>query len=277
MKGRVRYSIVIPAYNEERRIGTTLDHIMKYVAERNVRAEVIVVDDGSSDRTADVVQWYRRKSYRVKLVRIPHQGKGSAVRRGVQAAHGQIIFLCDADMHAGFGECEKLEAALLAGADVAIGSRWVEHSDSVETQPLYRRASSRVFNICTQRLLGLRFYDTQCGLKAFTRDAAKDLFAYQSIDGWGFDPELLFVASRLGFQVAEVPIKLVHDYSSSKFRPVQDGFVTFKELFQILWRDLLGSYPRPMPAPAVVATAAAVAAAESTLTALPQAGSQKAA
>jgi len=277
MKGRIRYSIVIPAYNEERRIGTTLDHIMKYVAERNVRAEVIVVDDGSSDRTADVVQWYRRKSYRVKLVRIPHQGKGSAVRRGVQAAHGQIIFLCDADMHAGFGECEKLEAALLAGADVAIGSRWVEHSDSVETQPLYRRASSRVFNMCTQRLLGLRFHDTQCGLKAFTRDAAKDLFAYQSIDGWGFDPELLFVASRLGFQVAEVPIKLVHDYSSSKFRPVQDGFVTFKELFQILWRDLLGSYPRPMPAPAVVATAAAVAAAESTLTALPQTGSQKAA
>jgi glycosyltransferase involved in cell wall biosynthesis len=277
MKGRIRYSIVIPAFNEERRIGTTLDHIMKYVSERNVRAEIIVVDDGSSDRTADVVMWYRRKTYRVKLVRIPHSGKGSAVRRGVQAAHGQFIFLCDADMHAGFAECEKLEAALLAGADVAIGSRWVEHCDSLDTQPLYRRASSRVFNLCTQRLLGLRFHDTQCGLKAFTRDVAKDLFAYQSIDGWGFDPELLFVASRLGYRVVEVPIKLVHDYSSSKFRPVQDGFVTFKELFQILWRDLLGSYPRPMPAPAVVATAAAVAAAETTLTPLPHTGSQKAA
>jgi hypothetical protein len=87
----------------------------------------------------------------------------------------------------------------------------------------------------------------------------------------------LFVASRLGYRVAEVPIKLIHDYSSSKFRPVQDGFVTFKELFQILWRDLLGSYPRPMPAPAVVATAAAVAAAETSLTPLPQTGSQKAA
>ena len=112
MKGRIRYSIVIPAFNEERRIGATLEHIMKYVAERNVRAEIIVVDDGSTDRTADVVLWYRRKTYRIKLLRIRHQGKGSAVRRGVQAAHGQFIFLCDADMHEGFGECEKLEAAL---------------------------------------------------------------------------------------------------------------------------------------------------------------------
>ena len=277
MKARIRYSIVIPAYNEERRIATTLEHVMKYVAERNVRAEIIVVDDGSRDRTADVVMWYRRKTYRVKLLRLEHQGKGSAVRAGVNAAHGQIILLCDADMHAGFAECEKLEAALLAGADVAIGSRWVEHSESTDTQPLYRRASSRVFNLCTQRLLGLKFHDTQCGLKAFTREAAKELFSHQSIDGWGFDPELLFVAARLGYQVAEVPIKLHHDYSSSKFRPVHDGFITFKELFQILWRDLLGSYPRPMPAPAVVATATAVATAEKTLTAVTEAGTREAA
>jgi glycosyltransferase involved in cell wall biosynthesis len=256
MKGRIRYSIVIPAYNEERRIAATLDQAMKFVAERNVRSEIIVVDDGSTDRTAEVVMWYRRKTYRVKLLRLSHQGKGSAVRAGVNAAHGQIVFLCDADMHAGFTECEKLEAALLAGADIAIGSRWVENSESTDTQPLYRRVSSRVFNLCTQRLLGLRFHDTQCGLKGFTREAAKELFAYQSIDGWGFDPELLFVAMRLGYGVVEVPIKLQHDYSSSKFRPVHDGFVTFKELFQILWRDLLGSYPRPVPASAAVATTA---------------------
>jgi glycosyltransferase involved in cell wall biosynthesis len=278
MKGQFRYSIVIPAYNEERRIANTLDHIMNYVAERNVRAEIIVVDDGSTDRTGNLVIWYRRKATcRLKLLRLPHQGKGSAVRHGVNAAQGQFIFLCDADMHAGFAESEKLEAALLAGADIAIGSRWVEHSESADTQPLYRRASSRVFNVCTQRLLGLKFHDTQCGLKAFTREVAKDLFAYQTIDGWGFDPELLFVAARLGFRVAEVPIKLQHDYSSSKFRPVHDGFVTFKELFHIMWRDLLGSYPRPMPAPAVVATAAAVAAAEKTLTPITDTGRTEAA
>jgi len=260
MKGRIRYSIVIPAYNEERRIAATLECAMKFVSERKTRGEIIVVDDGSTDRTAEVVMWYRRKTYRVKLLRLEHQGKGSAIRAGVNAAHGQIVFLCDADMHDGFAECEKLEAALLAGADIAIGSRWVENCESTDTQPLYRRVSSRAFNFCTQRLLGLRFHDTQCGLKAFTRDAAKDLCTYQSIDGWGYDPELLFVASRLGYNAVEVPIKLYHDYSSSKFRPVQDGFVTFKDLFQILWRDLLGSYPRPMPAPAAVSAAAAGAA-----------------
>jgi dolichyl-phosphate beta-glucosyltransferase len=277
MKGQIRYSIVIPAFNEERRIATTLDHIMRYAAERNVRTEIVVVDDGSTDRTGHVVAWYRRRTTcRVKLLRTTHQGKGSAVRHGVNAAQGQIIFLCDADMHAGFAESEKLEAALLAGADIAIGSRWVEHSESADTQPLYRRASSRVFNVCTQRLLGLKFHDTQCGLKAFTRETAKELFAYQSIDGWGFDPELLFVAARLGYKVAEVPIKLQHDYSSSKFRPVHDGFITFKELFHILWRDLLGSYPRPMPAPAGVATAAAVAA-EKSLTPLAEPGRSEAA
>jgi glycosyltransferase involved in cell wall biosynthesis len=254
MKGRVRYSVVIPAFNEERRIPATLDHVMRYIAERNVRGEIIVVDDGSTDRTAQLVMSYRRKTCRVKLLRWQHQGKGSAVRRGVQAAHGQIVFLCDADMHEGFAECEKLEAALLAGADIAIGSRWVEYSES--TQPFYRRISSRVFNLCTQRLLGLKFRDTQCGLKAFTRDAARDLCEYQSINGWGYDPELLFVAMRLGYRVAEVAIKLDHDYTSSKFRAVQDGFITFKDLFQILWRDLLGSYPRPMPAQAAVSGSA---------------------
>jgi glycosyltransferase involved in cell wall biosynthesis len=259
MKGRVRYSIVIPAYNEERRIAATLERVVKYIAERNVRSEIIVVDDGSTDRTAQIVMGYRRRSYRVKLLRLQHQGKGSAVRRGVSVAHGEIIFLCDADMHEGFAECEKLEAALLAGADIAIGSRWVQKCES-NRQPLYRRASSRVFNLCTQRLLGLKFHDTQCGLKAFTRDAAKDLCGYQSINGWGYDPELLFVAVRLGYRVAEVAIKLEHDYRSSKFRPVQDGFITFKDLFQILWRDMLGNYPRPMRAPAGVAAAPAPAA-----------------
>ncbi len=271
MKARIRYSIVIPAFNEEHRIAATLDRAMQFLAEHSQRGEIIVVDDGSSDRTVEVVMWYRRKSYRVKLLRLPHEGKGSAVRRGVNAAHGEIIFLCDADMHEGFAECEKLEAALLAGADIAIGSRWVEKFESADTQPFYRRASSRLFNFCTQRLLGLRFHDTQCGLKAFTRDAARQLFAYQTIDGWGFDPELLFVAMRLGYKVAEVPVKLEHDYSSSKFRPIHDGIVTFQELFHILWRDLLGSYPRPVPAPV------AVAAAEPVLEPLPEAGGREAA
>jgi glycosyltransferase involved in cell wall biosynthesis len=260
---RVRYSIVIPAYNEEHRISATLEHVLKYLGERNLRGEIIVVDDGSTDRTADIVLWYRRKTYRVKLIRLQHQGKGSAVREGVNAAHGEIVFLCDADMNAGFDECEKLETALLQGADVAIGSRWIGNEECLQSQPLYRRAAGRVFNFLTQRLLGLAFRDTQCGLKAFTKDAAKDLFSYQTIDGWGFDPELLFLARRLGFRVEEVSIRLVHDYRMSRFRPVIDGTHTFLELFQIFWRDVRGSYPRPAPpAPAPAAAAEQVFVAE---------------
>ncbi len=254
MKGTIRYSVVIPAYNEERRIAATLEHVVNHLGERGGKAEIIVADDGSRDRTAEVVLWYRRKLRRVKLLRLPHQGKGSAVRHGLNAAHGQIIFQCDADMHEGFGESEKLETALLGGADIAIGSRWMEPIESAGTQPWYRRTSSRLFNLCTHQLLGLNFHDTQCGLKAFTHDAAKELCAHQSIDGWGYDPELLFVATRLGFKIAEVPIRLRHDYASSRFRPVHDGVITFGDLFQILWRDLRGGYPRPVQARAPAAT-----------------------
>ncbi|MGI9104557.1 MAG: dolichyl-phosphate beta-glucosyltransferase [Terriglobales bacterium] len=274
---RLRYSIVIPAYNEERRIAATIEHILKQIAERNVRAEIIVVDDGSSDRTASVVLWYRRKTYKVKLLRVEHQGKGSAVRHGVNAAHGEIIFLCDADMHEAFEEAEKLEAALLLGADIAIGSRWVGEVKSVDTQPLYRRVCGRIFNFMTHTILGLNYRDTQCGLKAFTRDAARELFAYQTIDGWGFDPELLFVARRLGYKVAEVGITLQHDYSSSKFRPLHDGFITFKELFQILWRDMMGAYPRPAPETAAVQVAKAAGVGEQVLSPLPESGTREAA
>jgi glycosyltransferase involved in cell wall biosynthesis len=206
------------------------------------------VDDGSTDRTSDIVLWYRRKTSRVKLFTIPHRGKGSAVRYGVAHAHGEFVFLCDADLKDGVTQLDKLETALMAGADVAIGSRWVEKSVGIETQPRYRRVSSRVFNFCAHNLLGLHFKDTQCGLKAFTREAAQTLFEHQSIEGWGFDPELLLLAHRFGFNVAEVPIELAHDYATSRFRPVRDGIVTFKELFSIIVRDAVGAYPRTIAA-----------------------------
>lgn len=250
---RVRYSIVVPAFNEERRIATTLDCLLQHYSDRSSKVEILVCDDGSTDRTADVVLWYRRKTYRVKLFRLPHGGKGAAVRHGVAHAHGDFVFLCDADLKDGVSQLDKLETALMAGADVAIGSRWVESNTSVETQPLYRRVSSRVFNFFAHGLLGLRFKDTQCGLKAFTRDAAQSLFEHQRIDGWGFDPELLLIAQRFGYQVSEVPIELAHDYSTSRFRPVRDGINTFTELFRIVVRDAMGAYPKPVTAPTVAA------------------------
>lgn len=249
---RVRYSIVVPAFNEERRIATTLDCLLQHFGDRASRVEILVVDDGSTDRTADVVLWYRRKTYRVKLLQMPHAGKGAAVRHGVENAHGEFIFLCDADLKDGVAQLEKLETALMTGADIAIGSRWVEHKVSIDTQPLYRRVSSRVFNFCAHNLLGLHFQDTQCGLKAFTREAAQTLFEHQSINGWGFDPELLLIARRFGYHVAEIPIELQHDYSTSRFRPLRDGITTFTELFSIVLRDALGAYPNGVNVPAAL-------------------------
>lgn len=244
---RIRYSIVIPAFNEENRISATLDQILKFFAERGTKGEIVVVDDGSTDSTADIVQRYRRRTYRTKLFRLQHRGKGWAVRHGVRHAHGEFVFLCDADLNNGVAELEKLETALMRGADVAIGSRWVGSSESVRSQPFYRRVSGRFFNFLTQRLLGLEFKDTQCGLKAFTREAAHALFPHQSVSGWGFDPELLFLAQRMGFRVEEVGIELHHDYETSRFRPVRDGARAFAELFRIFARDFAGYYPRPVP------------------------------
>jgi dolichyl-phosphate beta-glucosyltransferase len=259
---RVRYSIVVPAFNEERRIATTLDCLLQHFEDRASRLEILVVDDGSTDRTSEVVLWYRRKTYRVKLLKIPHGGKGAAVRHGAAHAHGEFVFLCDADLKDGVSQLSKLEMALMAGADVAIGSRWVGLETKVISQPLYRRVSSRIFNFCAHGLLGLHFKDTQCGLKAFTRDAAQALFEHQSIDGWGFDPELLLIAHRFGYRVTEVPIELDHDYATSRFRPFRDGITTFRELFSIVLRDAVGAYPRAVKAtvPVVQAPAGEISA-----------------
>jgi glycosyltransferase involved in cell wall biosynthesis len=241
---RVRNSIIVPAFNEESRIAITLDCLLQMYGDRVSKVEILVVDDGSTDRTADVVLKYRRKTYRVKLIQVPHRGKGAAVRHGVSQARGEFVFLCDADLKQGVSQLERLETALMSGADVAIGSKWAGLKVSVETQPLYRRISGRVFNLCATGLLGLRFKDTQCGLKAFTREAAQTLCEYQRIDGWGFDPELLLIAQRLGYRVTEVPIELEHDYSTSRFRPLLDGIAAFTELFGIVLRDAIGAYPR---------------------------------
>lgn len=257
----IRRTIVVPAFNEERRIATTLDCLLQHYGEGEGQTEILVVDDGSTDRTAEVVLWYNRKAGAVNLLRVPHGGKGAAVRHGVAHAQGTLVFLCDADLKDGVTQLDKLEAALVAGADVAIGSRWVEAAANAQSQPIFRRICSRIFNLFAHRMLGLHFKDTQCGLKAFTNSAAHAMFQRQSIDGWGFDPELLLIASRFGYRVAEVAIELPHDYSTSRFRPIRDGITTFKELFAIVLRDAAGAYPAASTTPEPeVATAVATGA-----------------
>ena len=250
-----RCSFVIPTYNEALRLQPTLAAIAKLSASSLGSCEIIIADDGSTDLTADVALAFRAPLCHIRVLRLPHRGKGFAIRRGVSHANGEIVFLCDADLHESVGEVLCLEESLRRGAEIAIGSRWLDHFNYLRAQPFYRRASSRLFNLIAGRLLALPFKDTQCGLKALTRTAAARVFPSLSLDGWGYDAELIHVALALGMRVEEVGLRLVHDYHSSHFRPLTDGWTTLFELFEIRWNDLRGAYaraatePSPCPAP----------------------------
>src|SRR5664279_6736 len=188
-----KYSIVIPAYNEAARIGKTLTAVLDCVHQRNWSAEVIVVNDGSTDSTAEIVRRFARLDPVLVLLENPgNRGKGYSVRHGILAGQGEILMFTDADLSSPIEEAELLFAAIEEGADIAIGSRWLERSRQTIKQPLYRRFFGRCFNAVTRSFIRLPFADTQCGFKAFTREAAHTVFGLQRIERWGFDPELLF-------------------------------------------------------------------------------------
>lgn len=239
---RRRCSFVIPAYNEARRLLPTLNAIAQLSASHLGRCEIVVVDDGSTDSTLEVARGFRAPLCRLRVLHVPHRGKGFAVRRGVHLAQGEIILLCDADLHDGVREVVSLEAALRGGADIAIGSRWLNHLDCAHSQPLYRRIPSRLFNKLAGSLMGLPFKDTQCGLKALTRRAARRVFPLLCLDGWGYDIEMIHVALTLGLRVEEVDLRLIHEYRDSHLRPIADGWATLWELFRIRRNHLHGVY-----------------------------------
>jgi glycosyltransferase involved in cell wall biosynthesis len=239
---RRRCSFVIPAYNEARRLPATLDAIAELSASSLGKCEIIVVDDGSTDSTVEVARSFRAPLCRLRVLRVPHRGKGYAIRRGTHLAHGEMVVLCDADLHDSVHEVVRLEAALRRGADIAIGSRWMTHLDCLRSQPLYRRISSRLFNRVAGRLIALPFKDTQCGLKALTRRAARRVFPLLSMNGWGYDIEMIHVALTLGLRVEEVDLRLVHEYRDSHVRPIADGWATLWELVRIRRNHLQGAY-----------------------------------
>jgi dolichyl-phosphate beta-glucosyltransferase len=235
-------SIVIPAYNESARLGATLDRILDFIRERAWSAEVIVVDDGSCDHTADLVRDYAGKNTIVRLVQNPgNRGKGYSVRNGVLNAHGAIILFTDADLSSPIEEAPKLLGALEAGADVAIGSRWAQSELQTQRQSVARQVMGRAFNVFLRILLTMNFKDTQCGFKAFRRNAAKTLFSLQRIEGWAFDPEILFLAGRMGFRVTEVPVVWAHD-EGTRIHPLADGSKMALEVLRIRWFALSGKY-----------------------------------
>ncbi|MGB8013328.1 MAG: dolichyl-phosphate beta-glucosyltransferase [Terriglobales bacterium] len=244
------FSFVIPAYNESSRIRPTLDALLRYVGEQKWDAEIVVVNDGSRDDTAEIVREYGKVHSQIVLVENPgNHGKGYSVRNGMLHARGDICLFTDADLSAPISEAPKLFDAIGRGADVAIGSRWLRVELQTERQPLYRQAFGRIFNLALRLILGLRFADTQCGFKAFRRDAAQRIFPLQKIERWGFDPEILFLARRAGLRVEEVPVLWAHS-EGSQLHPFRDGLRMFVEVVRIRWNAVTGEYAaRAVPSP----------------------------
>lgn len=242
-----QYSIVIPAYNEAARLGASLQKVLTYVHAQGWNAEVVVVNDGSRDNTAAIIQDYAVKDPIVRLIENPgNHGKGYSVRNGMLNANGEILIFSDADLSSPIEECPKLIDALREGADIAIGSRWLRTETQTQRQPLHRQIFGRIFNLLLRLTLGLHFKDTQCGFKAFKKPAAQAIFPLQKIERWGFDPEVLFLARKLHFTVKEVPVLWGHS-GGTRINPLVDGFRMFTEMLRVRWYSLTRKYEHAVP------------------------------
>jgi glycosyltransferase involved in cell wall biosynthesis len=239
------YSFIIPAYNESERLATSLPKVFAYIRERQIQAEVIVVNDGSSDDTAEIARSFASRYPQTRLLENPgNRGKGYSVRNGMLHAHGDILLFTDADLSSPIYEATKLFAAIDRGAEVAIGSRWLEAALQTERQPWYRQLYGRLFNLALRMVLGLKYRDTQCGFKAFTRAAAQTVFSRQRVERWGFDPELLFLVNKFKLRTVEVAVEWAHDHRS-KISPIRDGLKMGVEMLAVRWNDLRGLYEHP--------------------------------
>jgi glycosyltransferase involved in cell wall biosynthesis len=237
-----RYSIVVPAYNERARIGKTLDQILDHIRQASWNAELVIVDDGSRDETFEIVSGFASANPLLRVIQNPgNQGKGYSVRNGMLNARGEILLFTDADLSSPIAEAAKLFSALENGADVAIGSRWLDPSLQFQRQPLKRRIMSRTFNLYLRGLLGFSYRDTQCGFKAFTRRAAHLIFPRQRVTRWGFDAEILYLAHRAGLKVAEIPVAWGHDERST-IHPWRDGLLMGRDALKIRWNGWTGKY-----------------------------------
>ena len=235
-------SVVIPAYNEEPRIGATLEKVTGYLRRQQYSWELLVVDDGSSDGTAALATRWAGNDERVRVETVPHGGKGWAVKHGMLATVGQYRFMCDADMAMPIEQLEAFLDRMEEGYDIVIGSRQKKGARRVN-EPILRHVIGRVFN-WTVRLLTVRdFQDTQCGYKCFRDHVAEELFNLQRTRGWAFDVEVLYVATKRKMRVLEMPIEW-HYRPSSKLRPHADSFSMLRDIIMLRLRDAAGKYSR---------------------------------
>ncbi|MDI6704188.1 MAG: glycosyltransferase family 2 protein [bacterium] len=235
-------SIIIPAYNEERRICETLEKVSRFLADKSYKYEIIVVDDGSKDRTCEAVNRFRQKCHGLRIIsNSVNSGKGYSVKNGILNSKGEYVLFSDADLSTPIEEVEKLLYSLRDGCEVAIGSRALPDSDLQVRQPLFRHCMEKLFG-CFVRLLvigGIR--DSQCGFKAFTRGTAREIFSRQRISGFSFDAELLFIAKKRGLGIKEVPV-IWRNSRETKLNIFIDGAKMLIELIKIRINSLRGFY-----------------------------------
>lgn len=233
-------SVVIPAFNEEARIGPSLARIFPYLEGRDGRWEVLVVDDGSSDRTVSTVESFGNP--RVRILKNPtNRGKGYSVRRGFLEARGQWVLFTDADLSTPIEELDTLLEAARDGADVVIGSRAIDRSRILVHQSRFREWAGIVFNRLVRLVLRLPIQDTQCGFKLFRRSRAVRVFTLQRIPGFGFDPEILYLARKAGLTLKEVPVTWSND-AATRVRFFRDAMTMLANLIEIRWNWLTGRY-----------------------------------
>jgi glycosyltransferase involved in cell wall biosynthesis len=242
MSASPELSIVIPAFNEEARLPGTMTKISAYIRARQHASEVIVVDDGSRDRTADIARSFEKEIPRLLVLSNErNRGKGFSVRRGMLEAGGQFVLFTDADLSAPIEEADKLLAAL-TNHDVAIGSRAMNRSLISVRQSVFREYAGMMFNLIVRAVLRLPFVDTQCGFKAFRREPCRIIFEQQRIERFGFDPELLYLARHHGLRAAEIPVRWGHS-PDTKVSMLRDSVQMFLDVFLIRGNALLGRYP----------------------------------
>ena len=237
-------SIVIPAHNEESRLPDTLEQVVGFLEKQNFPSEIIVVENGSTDRTYAIAQEFAKRNANVHAIQNDWRGKGLAVQRGVQLAKGEYVFMCDADLSMPVEEISKFLPPQLLNVDIAIASREAPGAVRYD-EPYYRHLTGRVFNLLIRLLVLPTLQDTQCGFKCMRADVARDIFRYQTLTGWAFDVELLYIARRHGYNIVEIPIHWYFN-ADSKISVWRDSVRMFLDLLHIRRNARLGRYdPKP--------------------------------
>ncbi len=236
-------SVIIPAFNEARRLHGSLGRIIEIVAARDYHAEVVIVDNASSDETKDVVMKFCTRYPFIKYLYEATRGKGAAVRSGILAGRGEYLLVCDADMAVPIEEVVRLLPPGLQHCDVAVGSREVVGAKR-HNEPWHRHVMGRIFNRIVRMLILPGLQDTQCGFKCFRREIARDLFSSGRINGWSFDVEILHIARSRGYRITEVPVDWYYK-EESKISPLRDTWLMLREIIEILRNSKKGLYNPP--------------------------------